>query len=602
MHNNNHIFEDDDIILTDRFLSDESDQNENDEIEKKKYIKQNKQNIENISNDSSVLSNHHFNKNVGMKRNNSIFNNEENKNKKYLTNNYHMEHKNISSLKDNSNEFNCNKNNYSNTRYDNNVTGNYFDFDNYYISNIDNTNNRENEIFKYDEKNIEIDGKYKKNNKRLKRSTRVWHDSDDDVDDKNENLDSTGNYLNEDNLHSDDSNEFNYLDEKEDENLIKNKEAHDNIFEEYIDENVHMENFSLNNNEGAISQIQADDIYIFDDEKIDMHIQKKKKWNKKNDNNIFLKYFLQKFTMHQIEDKKLKQLVCLPKSNLIFPVYNLNLYMLKYEDNSLNISKKISFKRKIKYVQEYKDNLYILSYDNFLRNYNLEKGVVYKNRIHYDKLDISLPREIKFVDKNTDDENNTSSSYLFSLSFQNSGKINVYDSRSYDIVKTFEMTNKYVGMNFHKKSNSLFALDEKGYLYNWCLNTNKLINKLVDNYSIFPSCLNIYNDYLVTGSCNGFLNLFDINNLNTPIKSFKNLTLRVHDIIYNPSHNMLLYYTDIMKNGIKLIDLKTKYVYCNVPWFNINVKYNIYAANFFNNGNNLCFAVSNNSFYVYNIY
>ncbi|EWC87387.1 hypothetical protein PFNF54_03798 [Plasmodium falciparum NF54] len=593
MHNN-HIFEDDDIILTDRFLSDES--SENDKREKKKYIKENKKNIENVSN---VLLNNNFNKNVGMKRNNSIFNNEENKDKNYFTNNDLIEHKNKSLLKDKSNEFSFNKHNYSNTRYDNNVTGNYFDFDNYYVSNMDNTNNPEKEIYKYDE-NIEIDGKNKKNNKRLKRSTRVWHDSDDDIDVKNEHLDTYGNYLNEEKFHSDDSNEFNYVDEKEDENLIRNIEAHDNVFEEYIDEHVHMENISSNTNKDAISHIQADDIYIFDDEKIDMHIQKKKKWNKKNDNNIFLKYFLQKFTIHQIEEKKVKQLVCLPKSNLIFPVYNLNLYMLKYEDNSLNISKKISFKRKIKYVQEYKDNLYILSYDNFLRNYNLEKGPyrMHSNPLIY----ISLPREIKFVDKNTEDENNTSSSYLFSLSFQNSGKINVYDSRSYDIIKTFEMSNKYVGMNFHKKSNSLFALDEKGYLYNWCLNTNKLIDKLVDNYSIFPSCLNIYNDYLITGSCNGFLNLFDINNLNTPIKSFKNLTLRVHDIVYNPSHNMLLYYTDIMKNGIKLIDLKTKYVYCNVPWFNINVKYNIYAANFFNNGNNLCFAVSSNSFYVYNIY
>ncbi|ETW30045.1 hypothetical protein PFFCH_02538 [Plasmodium falciparum FCH/4] len=367
MHNN-HIFEDDDIILTDRFLSDES--SENDKREKKKYIKENKKNIENVSN---VLLNNNFNKNVGMKRNNSIFNNEENKDKNYFTNNDLIEHKNKSLLKDKSNEFSFNKHNYSNTRYDNNVTGNYFDFDNYYVSNMDNTNNPEKEIYKYDE-NIEIDGKNKKNNKRLKRSTRVWHDSDDDIDVKNEHLDTYGNYLNEEKFHSDDSNEFNYVDEKEDENLIRNIEAHDNVFEEYIDEHVHMENISSNTNKDAISHIQADDIYIFDDEKIDMHIQKKKKWNKKNDNNIFLKYFLQKFTIHQIEEKKVKQLVCLPKSNLIFPVYNLNLYMLKYEDNSLNISKKISFKRKIKYVQEYKDNLYILSYDNFLRNYNLEKG------------------------------------------------------------------------------------------------------------------------------------------------------------------------------------------------------------------------------------
>ncbi|CRH02666.1 conserved Plasmodium protein, unknown function [Plasmodium relictum] len=539
-----YFIEGDDFIVTETFLSDESlGENEKETFEKNK---------------------------LGVKKN--IYKSKSNKLQNIFTN---ICNTNNTSLKEEAQEIKKKKGN--DLKKDNNLnklnasneTGIYFNFENH-LYNTDNLN----------------DEKEEKKEKKVKK---VWYDSDDEL----------TNELDEENLENYKEN-GNFVIDNEEEKLIENEEENQNIFEKYI-EKVKVETFQKNEDD-SVSNIHTNDIYIFDDKEIDLQLKKRRKRNKTSENNIFLKYYLQQFTISQINEKKIKQIVTLPKSNLILPVYNLNLYMLQYKDRQLSIQKKISFNRKIKYVEEFNGNLYILSYDNFIRNYNIEKGIVYKNRIHYDKLTISLPKELKFFDSNNTKDEDKFNSNLFSISFSNSGKINLYDTRSFDIIKTFEMDHNYVGMNFHKKSNSIFALDEKGYLYNWCLNTNKLVDKLMDNYSVFPSFLNIYDDYLVTCSFNGFLNLFNINNLKEPIKSFKNLTLKINNAIFNPSHDCLLYYTNSLKNGIKLIDLKTNYIYCNLPWFNSNIKYNIYAANFFNNGNNLCFAVKPNSFYVYDIF
>ncbi|GAB69073.1 hypothetical protein PCYB_145010 [Plasmodium cynomolgi strain B] len=297
----------------------------------------------------------------------------------------------------------------------------------------------------------------------------------------------------------------------------------------------------------------------------------------------------------------------MPKANLIMPVYNSDLYVLQYKERLLSMSKKVSFRGRIGHVQESNGSVYILMHDNYVRNYNMEKGIVYKNRIHPGNAGRVIPMEIKFFDTKNEEKNGLlpsqqSSDNLYGISFRRSRKINIYDTRSFDVVKNFEMDYRCIGMNFHKKTNSLFAIDSKGNLYNWCLNTNKLINRVVDNYSVFPSCFSMHGDYIVAGSFSGFLNLFHVDNLTEPIKSFKNLTLPVCNAIFNPAHNCLLYYTKLAKNGIKLIDLHTNYVYCNVPWFNSNVRHNVLAADFFNGGDNLCFSVKANSFYVYDLF
>ncbi|SBT80921.1 conserved Plasmodium protein, unknown function [Plasmodium malariae] len=595
------IFEGDDFIITESFSSndDDDDDDENEEKqEKQEKLEKKKRKIIKDKN------------NLTAKINKDIFkaqdNNNNNKLQKNFPNNDDVNDA-TSTREDESYEIKNNGHLHKEVN-SNNETEDYFNFENYLHS--------ANDIY-------EIGGEKEGNNKKVRKkvgkgSNKVWYDSDDDVEDgwvdqiENEmkEIQLEGEEVCEEIDEEDEKDEKDEEDEEdrsdnfveenelEENNLIKNEEK-ENIFEEYI-ENVQVEDFEKDENDTS-SKLITDDIYVFDDKAVDSHIRYKRRRNKVNEKNIFLKYHLQNFTFSHVDEKKIKQIVTVPKKNLILPVYNYNLYILQYKDKQLNISKKISLNRPIKYAEEYNGNVYMLSRDNFSRNYNLEKGIVYKNRIH-DMPRTSKPKEIKFFDNNNSDNNKEDlNTHIFSLSFSGCGKINVYDSRCYETIKTFEMDSKYIGMNFHKRTNSLFAIDNKGYLYNWCLNTNKLVNKLVDNYSIFPSFLNVYNDYLVTCSYNGFLNLFNINNLNEPIKSFKNLTLRIDNAIFNPSHNCLLYYTSLLKNGIKIIDLKTNYIYCNVPWFYSNKKCNVYAANFFNNGNSLCFAVKPTSFYVYDI-
>ncbi|KJP88014.1 hypothetical protein AK88_02289 [Plasmodium fragile] len=563
------IIQDDDVIITDTFLSDE----EEEELINQKAVAQR-------------------NGRVGIKKSgyNTAYVGNKNWSSVRHTNFDGPNEDGASSLEEASvivkNDNSCEEN--ENGRDD--EEGGFFDFGNY-LNGVDDVGE--------EDKQEEESGK----KMRSVRSNKVWHDSDDDVMECGSKSRARGFAAESEDDESVDGDQVDIGHETDEEHLIKNEQS-ENYFERYIDK-VDIETYEGEEQKNAAATINMEDIYIFDNNEMDSHIKKKKRQNKMNEKSIFLKYYLQKFTLHRIEDTKIRQLVGMPKANLILPVYNSDLYVLQYKERLLSMLKKISFRGRISHVQESNGSAYILMHDNYVRNYNLEKGIVYKNRIHLGNAGRVIPMEIKFFDTKNEDNNELpqqSSDHLYGISFRRSRKINIYDTRSFDVVKNFEMDYKCIGMNFHKKTNSLFAIDSKGNLYNWCLNTNKLINRVVDNYSVFPSCLSMHGDYIVTGSFSGFLNLFHVDNLTSPIKSFKNLTLPVSNAIFNPSHNCLLYFTKLAKNGIKLIDLHTNYVYCNVPWFNTNVKHNVLAADFFNSGHNLCFSVKANSFYVYDLF
>ncbi|CDU20763.1 uncharacterized protein PY17X_1441800 [Plasmodium yoelii] len=571
------IFEGVSVLIDDGFYT--SEDNEQDKKKKKKKNAAS-QNYTNLKNKKSKLDHNNQNnilkKNINEnssdqsessvssdedevnefeKQNNNEHNNERNNEHKNERNN---EHKNEHSLKAKKNE-----------EY------HYFNLDNYLGSDNDvNEENEENEQSYNNQTNKKAKGI----------SGKVWNDSEDDEYDDDDEYER----------------KLDRLKIIQDNNNL-NDNINDNICIDTLDEKVNIEDISVKGKRD-INNFPSEDIYIYDNKDNDYNIYNTKKNKKQNEKCIFLKYRLHQYTFNQINEKKIKQIVSLPNKNIILSVYKNNLYVMEYKDEELNASKKIKFNKILNYVEENNENSYILSNDIFLRKYDMTKDAIYKTRVHNPNT-VLIPKEIKFYDKNNNlnDETKDEFSDLYSMSFYSSNKINIYDTRSYDIVKSFELNNRSIGMNFHKKTNSLFAIDSNGYIYNWCLNTNKLINKMMDNYSVFPSAFEVYNDYLVTCSFNGFLNLFDINNLNKPIKSFKNLTHSIRDVVFSPSHNCLLYYTHLLKNGIRIINLDTKYVYCNIPWLTTRSKYNIYAANFFNNGNNFCFATSSNSFYVYDI-
>ncbi|CAD2105005.1 conserved Plasmodium protein, unknown function [Plasmodium vinckei lentum] len=544
------IFEGATVLIDDGFYT--SDDNE----QKKKKKNSASQNYTNLKNKKSKL-NHNDQNNDILKENNNESSSD-------------LSESSVSSDEDQINEFEKQNNNeYSNSKTKKNEEYHYFNLDNYLGS--DDDLNEEHEQSYNNQTNKKVKGI----------SGKVWNDSEDDEYD------------------DDDSSYERKLDR------LKIIQENDNINEEtcidVLDEKVNIEDISVKGDHD-INAFPSEDIYIYDNKETDNNIYKTKKNKKQNEKCIFLKYRLHQYTFNQIDEKKIKQIVSLQNKNIFLSVYKNSLFVMEYKDEELNASKKLKFNKLLNYVEEYNESSYILSNDIFLRKYDMTKDTVYKTRVHNPST-VLIPKEIKFYSQNNnlDDETKDEFSDLYSMSFYSSNKINIYDIRSYDIVKSFELNNRFIGMNFHKKTNSLFAIDSKGYIYNWCLNTNKLINKMMDNYSVFPSAFEVYKDYLVTCSFNGFLNLFDINNLNKPIKSFKNLTHSIRDVVFSPSHNCLLYYTHLLKNGIRMVNLDTKYVYCNIPWLTTRSKYNIYAANFFNNGNNFCFATSSNSFYVYDI-
>lgn len=435
-------------------------------------------------------------------------------------------------------------------------------------------------------------------------SEKAWHDSDDE------------NQLTQKKTGNDEIDQypFQFADEEEQAEaniLLENEENPLNIFEKYI-ENCGIELFG---NEAEQEDSQPDetirehealqeanmiseDVFIYNEEMIRMDISKRKGTSGKCQNNIYLPYRTYKFNSKKIKEKSSRQLITIPKENLIMPIYKDSIYVLQFKDAQLDVLKKIKFKIPLRHAEEYNGNVYLLGNDNFVRTFNLEKGAVYKNRLNIPR-DNSYVHDIRFFTDRSD--KHIEDAKLFSLSFLESGKINLYDYRTLDTTTSFLMNHNYVGMNFHINSNTLITMDKSGYLYKWCLRTNRLMYKLMDNYTVFPSCLNVYKDYLVTCACNGFLNLFHIDNPTQPLKSFKNITQYVKDAVFSQSHDYLLYYSQYATNGAKLIDLKANYIYCNFPLQNKRNKFFYTSANFFNNGNTICLADKNNSFHIYDL-
>lgn len=435
-------------------------------------------------------------------------------------------------------------------------------------------------------------------------SEKVWHDSDDE---NPLSVKATGN-------DKADQCPFQFADEEEQMEanvLLENEENPLNIFEKYI-ENCGIELF-VDGTEQEVSKsdetereseliqeanMVSEDVFIYNEEMIRMDISKRKGTSGKCQNNIYLPYRTYKFNSKKINEKASKQLITIPKDNLIMPIYKDSIYVLQFKDAQLDVLKKIKFKIPLRHAEEYNGNVYLLGNDNFVRTFNLEKGAVYKNRLNIPH-DYSYVYDIRFFTDHSDEQEEDAK--LFSTSFVESGRINLYDYRTLDVTTSFLMNHDYVGMNFHVNSKTLVTIDKNGYLYKWCLRTNRLIYKLMDNYTVFPSCLKVYKDYLVTCACNGFLNLFHIDNPTEPLKSFKNITHYVKDAVFSQSHDYLLYYSQYSTNGAKLIDLKANYVYCNFPLQNKKNKFFYSSANFFNNGNTICLADKNNTFHIYDL-
>ncbi|VWU48941.1 conserved protein, unknown function [Hepatocystis sp. ex Piliocolobus tephrosceles] len=502
-----------------------------------------------------------------------------------------------------------------NNVYSKEHTENYFNFENYLDSTNDESSDDNNNIYM----NVNAHVSKEVGNKK------VWHDSDDNSDNNSDDGDELNKLIKSDckkklknsknnkSANSDLSEEEENENEDENEMYISKKKKNDmdsnnidishnknNNFNEYI-ENVKIKSYKPTKAGEDSYNMDTSDLYIFDNDKTNEYIYNNKRRNKSNEKNIYLKFNFLSTNIKNIKEKKILQVVTTPHNNLIYTLYKTKLYLMQCKDTKLNILKKITFNTPIKSAEEHNECPYIISYDNFIRTYNLEKGVVYKSRIHGIP-NQCVPQKIKFYKQHNKEEyTKNTNSFMYSLSFTNSGKINIYDSRCTEVVKSFNMDNDYIGMDFHKNTNSLFSIDNKGYLYNWCLNTNKLKKKIIDNYTVFPTLLNVSNSYLVTCSFNGFLNLYDVNNLDMPIKSFKNLTHSITEAVFSPSNDHLLYLTPYCKNGVRLINLKKKYVYCNIPWFQSEISYNIHCANFFNSGNSMLTAARQNLFYVYNI-
>ncbi len=108
------------------------------------------------------------------------------------------------------------------------------------------------------------------------------------------------------------------------------------------------------------------------------------------------------------------------------------------------------------------------------------------------------------------------------------------------------------------------------------------VNKINDNGNFYTNCMDISFDYnyLVTGSKNGYVNIYKCDDLKNsssdevdPIKVIDNLTTSCDFVKFNKSSNILGMSSKWKKNAIRLFNLETMKMYSNFPSYKERVKY-----------------------------
>jgi U3 small nucleolar RNA-associated protein 18 len=135
----------------------------------------------------------------------------------------------------------------------------------------------------------------------------------------------------------------------------------------------------------------------------------------------------------------------------------------------------------------------------------------------------------------------------------NEKSIEIISSKSKFKIGELKLNENVNQIKFH--SNFIYASGSEGKIYIFDVRTWKPLSIFQDHGSFNTTCLDVNDQYLVTGSSSGVVNIHLPSSFGSkPFKSLMNLTTSISQVKFNPSSSLLSVISNKSKNGFRLFN------------------------------------------------
>lgn len=149
------------------------------------------------------------------------------------------------------------------------------------------------------------------------------------------------------------------------------------------------------------------------------------------------------------------------------------------------------------------------------------------------------------------------------------GSLCVISRKTKKPIKTISINQQISMIKFNQNGDKLYILTQIGYIYVYNMNTFKCCNKILFDGIVKATCFDIMeSSNLISIGCNsGVVTLYKIENENKSkmIYNINNLITTINGIQFNHDGQLMIIWSKIKKEAIRLIHVETGKVYSNWP-------------------------------------
>ena len=122
----------------------------------------------------------------------------------------------------------------------------------------------------------------------------------------------------------------------------------------------------------------------------------------------------------------------------------------------------------------------------------------------------------------------------------------------------------------------LYTAGVEGEVYCWDLRMRRCYQRFADEGSVRVTSMDVSSKYLATGSSAGIVNMYELESLNDepkPKKSLLNLTTSIDGVKFNPTGEILAFFSRWKADAIRFLHTPSLTVYSNWPSFKSHIKF-----------------------------
>lgn len=154
------------------------------------------------------------------------------------------------------------------------------------------------------------------------------------------------------------------------------------------------------------------------------------------------------------------------------------------------------------------------------------------------------------------------------------GEVFIMSSKTKEKLFVLKQNSEVTALTFNSQGNLLYGHSDMGEITIWDMNTRRVKHKFTDEGCICGTAITVSssNQYVATGSAEGVVNLYNVDNVLTnktpkPHKTILNLTTSISNLKFNYASEMLALSSADVENSVRLLHIGTNTIFNNFPSF-----------------------------------